>query len=515
MKKIFKIGLIAAVIVAIGVWFFGFRGNKETIYEYALAERRDVVKEVSVTGKVKPGADANLAFEQSGKITGIYVVIGNPVVRGEAIASIYSADIAAKLAQAQAGVKSEEAKLNDLLKGAREEEINVQKAKVENKKVLFEEAERNMMNVISDSYTKSDDAVRNKVDQFISNPKSASPKLNFSLADQQREDRIENNRVSMESLLILWQESLVELSVSTGNLDFYVSEAKTNLDKIKNFLDDVSFAVNSLTSNASFSQATIDGYKNDISTARNNINMAISNISAAQEKLSNAATFLSLEERELELDLAGASQENISVQEAALAKAQALVNQYEAELSKTVLRSPVSGVISKLEIEIGETVSPGEIVASVISLNKFKIEANVPEVDIAGLKSGNMAEVILDAYGDEALFLARVLLVDPAETIVEGVPTYKTTLVFEQDDARIKSGMTANVEIKIDEKKDVIAVAQRAISQEGGKSFIKILNDAGMAETVEVKTGMRGSDGFVEITEGAQEGDKVVIFEKQ
>src|SRR3989338_690577 len=190
MKKSFKIGLIAAVIVAIGVWFFGFRGNKETIYEYALAERRDVVKEVSVTGRVKPGADANLAFEQSGKITSIYVVIGDSVVRGEAIASIYSADIAAKLAQAQAGVKSEEAKLNDLLKGAREEEINVQKAKVENKKVLFEEAERNMMNVISDSYTKSDDAVRNKVDQFISNPKSASPKLNFSLADHQRKDRI-------------------------------------------------------------------------------------------------------------------------------------------------------------------------------------------------------------------------------------------------------------------------------------------------------------------------------------
>ena len=64
-------------------------------------------------------------------------------------------------------------------------------------------------------------------------------------------------------------------------------------------------------------------------------------------------------------------------------------------------------------------------------------------------------------------------MVDPAETIIDGVATYKTTLQFTDEDVRIKSGMTANVDITGLEKKDVLAVPQRAVFARAGHRFVK------------------------------------------
>ena len=53
-----------------------------------------------------------------------------------------------------------------------------------------------------------------------------------------------------------------------------------------------------------------------------------------------------------------------------------------------------------------------------------------------------MADVTLDAYGSGVIFQARVDIIDPAETVLDGVPPYKVTLDFVSADPRIRSGMT-------------------------------------------------------------------------
>ena len=100
---------------------------------------------------------------------------------------------------------------------------------------------------------------------------------------------------------------------------------------------------------------------------------------------------------------------------------------------------------------------------------------------------------------------------DPAEIIIEGVATYKVTLQFIEEDERIRSGMTANVDIIGDSRVGVLAVSQRALIRKNGEKTVKVLHGQEITE-VKVETGLRGSDGNIEILSGLQEGDTVIIF---
>lgn len=104
--------------------------------------------------------------------------------------------------------------------------------------------------------------------------------------------------------------------------------------------------------------------------------------------------------------------------------------------------------------------------------------------------------------------------IDPAETIIEGVSTYNTTLQFQKNDERIKSGMTANVNIFGEKRIGVVAIPQRALVRIDDKVFVRILKDetAGIIEEVEARTGLKGSDGYIEIISGVSAGDKIMTF---
>ena len=212
--------------------------------------------------------------------------------------------------------------------------------------------------------------------------------------------------------------------------------------------------------------------------------------------------------------MAGSSSEEISAQEAKVKSAEANVKNYEAEMAKAFIKSPIDGIITKKDIKIGETISSNQLVISIISKSNFEIEANVPEADISKIKIGDPAGLTLDAYSNEIIFQAKVIAVEPAETIIEGVPTYKTTLQFIGEDGRIKSGMTADINILTAKKENVIAVPQRAIAIKNNEKFVKVMSSEKEIKEVKVETGLRGSDGNIEIISGINEGDKVIIFVK-
>jgi len=174
------------------------------------------------------------------------------------------------------------------------------------------------------------------------------------------------------------------------------------------------------------------------------------------------------------------------------------------------LRAPISGIITKREIEKGEIVTASKPIFTLISTSPFEIEVNIPEADIAKVNIGNEAEVTLDAYGSETIFKARVVSIDPGETILEGVATYRTVLHFIEDDKRIKPGLTANVEILTDKRENVVVIPWRAVITKNGEKFVRIL-EGNEPREVKVKTGLQGSDGNVEIIEGVREGDKIII----
>lgn len=484
--------LIGAAAISAAIFFSVRQGETP---EFVVARRGDLKEEVSATGRIKPASSVNLAFDKSGRVWRVLVEVGNEVLAGAVLVRLESGELLAQLAEAEANVKAQAAKLEEIKRGTRAEEIAVQAAKVS-------DAQKTLAVRIQDAYTKSDDAIHNKVDQFFSNPRSGSPVINLSVFSSLKSD-LESLRVGMESRLSSWKISLAGLE-SASDLHSPAALAKANLELVRSFLDKAALVVNEVTSSSNLSQTTLDGYRTDVYTARNNIETAILNLTSADSNLS-------IQEKELALKEASPLPEKIAAQEAAWEEALAKAENIRAQLAKNSLRSPLAGTVTAVDIKAGEIIAANTGVVSVISRATLQIEVNIPEADVAKIKVGQTAAVTLDAYGSEIVFEAKVVSLDPAETMVEGVATYKTTLQFAQKDERIKSGMTANIDIVSARREGVIVVPQRAVASQNGNKKIKVLLENGTVEERTVTTGLRGSDGNVEIIEGVSEGEKVVV----
>ena len=485
-------GILALVIVGSGSWYYESK-SKQAITDFVLVKKGTVSQTVSVTGKVKSAQDVKLSFEKGGRVATVYRVVGDRVEIGTLLVSLENADISAQLAQARATAKAQSAKLAELKNGARPEDILVSEVDVEN-------STNDVINDIKSGFVSADDAIRNKVDQFISNPRSASPQLNFTVYNSQLKNDIEGGRQAMESTLASWNISIASLD-RTDDVLTYAEDAKNALRFVGKYLDNVSLAVNALSGNSSMSQTTVDGYKAAVLAGRTNVTNALDSLASSVEKLRTA-------ESKLALKKAGTVKEQIDAQEAEVEASEASVMNLQAQLAKTVIRSPIAGVVTKQEAKAGEIATAGNILVSVISDSKYEIEANIPEADIAKIKIGDEAQVTLDAYGSDVAFVAVVTGIDPAETIIDGVPTYKTTLQFKQSDERIKSGMTANTDVSGEKRENALFIPGRTISGKGASKTVNLI-DGETTREVAIETGLRGSNGDVEILSGLKEGDKV------
>ena len=314
----------------------------------------------------------------------------------------------------------------------------------------------------------------------------------------------------MESTLTSWKTSLESLSPKS-DLTGALEVTRQDLGEIQSFLDDLALAINGATPIGSTTYSTLNSWKSDVSTARTNVNTAVSNTSSVEESLQVAQSSLALAKQNLVLKEAGAAPEEIAAQQAKLEQSGAAVVKIEVKIEKNKLFSPIFGIVTKQAAKLGELVASAITIVSLISENDFEIEANVAEADIAKIQVGNTAEVTLDAYGRDVMFGAQVVEIAPAETIIEGVATYKVTLLFEKEDERIKPGMTANIDIVGASKRGVLVIPQRAVSRRGKDKVVRVVVAEEVRE-VKVKTGLRSSDGFIEIIEGLKEGDVVITF---
>ena len=573
-KPVVIISLIVLVGAGIGGYAY-FGGDNAPTYDFVVAQKQNLIQEVSVTGRVKPAKSVDLAFEKAGRMKGVFVKIGDRVSEGDILVSLSQSDLLAQLAEVQAKVESaraqflqhqvarerEEITLSELQRGTRPEEIQITSTKAANAQNALDDANRNLSDItkkasvdldnvyddvkdiLNDAYTQGDDAVNKQLGELFSNASLENPRLTFFTTDVQKSINAESERLQMTQLLKAFKAEVDTLSGEYSTLDDAMNKTEMRLQDIRDFFSTVNDAVNAAFGLA---VATTNTYRANITTSRNNLNSALSsissqkqliaaqkitnqnNITAAKTKVNDAKSALLVAKDELALKEAGTAKEQIQAQEAVLRQAELTVASQEAvvkqmlantqniqtQIEKTILTSPITGIVIKQDAKVGEIVAANATLVSLISEAKFEIEANVPEADIAKVSVGNTSLVTLDAYGRDVVFEAKVVAVDPAETIVDGVATYKVTFQFVKDDERVKSGMTANIDVKSANRENVIAVPQRAIIRKNGDQFVRILNGEDFEE-VKVETGLRGSDGNIEIISGVSEGDKVITFSEE
>ncbi len=229
----------------------------------------------------------------------------------------------------------------------------------------------------------------------------------------------------------------------------------------------------------------VESGKADVLSALANLAVQKANIASSEANLAQAerdyarqqALFAAdavarstLEDNERALAVARAnldvSRAQLRTGEAALSQRKATLRSSEVDLERTIIRSPIDGVVISRNVDVGQTVAASFsapilfIIAQ--NLEDIRIDAAVVEGDIGGINAGDVAEFNVDAYPDQK-FRGTVEQVRLASETLQNVVTYTVVIEARNPSGRLLPGMTANVEITADKRENVLRIAETAI----------------------------------------------------
>lgn len=537
--------LIVAIIVAVIV--FGAINKNKVVYTTEEAVVKNLKQTVEVTGTVESAEDINLNFASSGRVQGVLVKIGDQVKANQVLARLSAGDVASQVADAQAALEVAKSNLAQLLAGASNEDIKVTEQELAVAKTNYQTA--------LDSLTTLQQTSSQEMDNYRTigintlNDKYFSIQYSLDVVKDAILDSDADTYLYVTDLQLLNDTKDLYQQVTRQNqlLSPYIEKAKTSkdqtdilnaLDVMKQTLEMTSDLVSDtydlmlvIINNDFYTPTLVATTKASLNTQSSALNTAISSAQSAASNIRNKDTYyqgqikdynnavtsalnsLNLAQARLDLKKAPARSFEIDVAQANVKRAQATVDRYYSLLSDTMIKAPVDGLITKINIDIGEQSSMTQPAISMIGLSKTQIKVDVPESDITKLKVGNTVDITLDAFGNDQVFGGTVIFIDPASTVISEVIYYKVTVGFNAQDERIKSGMTANLTILTNSKDNALVVPSRTVTARGDIRYIQVLENNKPVEK-EVQVGLKGDDGLWEITSGLNAGEKVIVSTK-
>lgn len=468
---------IIFIIVLLGVIYFSHGSSQDIAGTSIIVGRHNIIDKVILSGRTESTQNVNLGFADSGRVSHVYVTEGDKVATGKTLAQLEMGDLSAQYTNARAGVVIAEANLKQAIG-------NVDRVTKEQNSIV-ETAKRNLYGNL-EAYP---------IDSFST---ATAPTVYGSyLGDQPGNyvlDIYPSSAVTGASIRYSGLESgatslTVDNRIALGNQGLYIqfpsSLGYVNTQWIIPVPNDRS--------------SEYAGLKNTYETALATRDRAIENARA---------------------DVAGG---NTSVMQARLDQARASLDQIVSAMTRRKITAPFSGTISKVSLKQGEStigttkdISPG---ISMLATDTYKVVIKIPEIDVSRVVAGTPVSINLDAYGPDVIFSGTLIAINPAETIVDGVPVYEGTVLFTDTDTRIRSGMTATVTIIVGQKTDVIAVPTDYIREDKvlQKYFVNVVSDIddNKIREQEVKIGIRGSDGMTEIINGLVGGETLTSIIKK
>ena len=233
------------------------------------------------------------------------------------------------------------------------------------------------------------------------------------------------------------------------------------------------------------------------------------------------------------------SQQDFDSTQQARKSAQAQVEQFQAQTRKdranlhyAVIRSPVSGVVVDRQIDVGQTVAASFQTPTLFriaqDLSKMQINSNFAEADIGAIKVGQEVRFTVDAFPNRN-FVGKVKQIRLNPTTQSNVVTYNIVVSVDNVEQILLPGMTAYVNILIDQHKDVLTVPDAALrfkpadlkatdsdmpkkKREPGSGTVYVL-DGGKPKAVAVTLGINDSRNTEVIGSGLKPGDVVIVSE--
>lgn len=206
-----------------------------------------------------------------------------------------------------------------------------------------------------------------------------------------------------------------------------------------------------------------------------------------------------------------------------LSQARAQLQQAEDRLRKTQAFSPMDGVVTSLDIEVGETAIssttniPGSTLMTIANPDSIHTEVNVDEADIANVEIGQKARVYAVAYPNQPV-PGVIESIAMSAKVAEGAQGLSFEVKIRLDPGgsiTLRPGMSCRAEIFTTTKEGVLAVPIQAIQvdedrTESRTEYSVFVNHGGTARKVQVDVGV-SDDAYQEITSGLAEGDEIIV----
>ena len=568
-----KTTFVTLILFFIGYGVYALSQPPAPEYITTLAERGDLVQKVEIVGAVVSERDLQLQFARSGIVSVVHVDEGNIVQAGQTLAQLRANDLLASIQSERARLESAQAELATLEEGTRPEDIAIAEAELKQKKASLALANTSLQSS-EDNLRRSEEKLAQLERELNTNLQSqifaissltskeltdalsslrtledirSDPDIEFSLESQSyayaqslyeqlRRARellqktineqqtlvdsyddaifqLQQTRLSIKQAgdtMFRWYQEIADLPEINRFNRTEREEAKTSIaaeqTKLQTGLKAVDTELRSLQDNAARYQTSIASEKSNVTSAKGTRDRALVDIATFESSIA-------ISEAQLALKRAGSRPSDIEAARARVRQQQGSLARAQAEYADSLLRAPISGTVTAVNVQPGEFTPAGPAI-TMLGESPYRIEVFVPEIDIPKISLSQTGYVLLEAFPgiDYDLTVSEI---DPAATNRDGVPKYRVVLDFVYKHDVFKIGMTGDVDIHTNSRSDVVFIPSRAVIQNAeGQDIVRILENDTMLERV-IVLGMEGEGGNVEIVDGVEEGEVVVVLIKE
>ncbi|ETB64212.1 TPA: efflux RND transporter periplasmic adaptor subunit [Candidatus Nomurabacteria bacterium] len=490
--------LVLILLIVVPLILKPSSSSKNTVTEILV--KSDLKETVLATGQVISNTDLDLSFGTNGIVKSIDVKVGDKVVAGQTLAKLNGTKELASLNQARGSLLAANAKLKKVLDGG---EVELARLALEISKKDYENVKRIQDTLVNNAYKNL---------------------LNSSVEAYPYDGDDDESGPIISGTYNLGKEGSIYISFyySSGGTSFNATglttgPGSTSTENPQPIGDSGLYILFPEEDYYSSSDWVIEIPNKKGATYLTNLNAYESALKNRDQALSQAESLVSQKETELKIKEISNSSSDIDLARAEILSAEGLVGQAESVYNDTLIKAPVGGTVTSIDIKIGELAQAQKEAIVIEDVSNVYIEANVNEANIASITKGLPVDITFDAFGSDRIFKGLVTEIDPSSTLVSGVVNYKITTSVEQLE-EIRPGMTANMTIKISEKAHVLSIPRRAIitKDDGTQVVRKIINSKNKKfKEVNITTGLEGDGGMVEILNGLSLGDEYVVLIKK
>jgi membrane fusion protein (multidrug efflux system) len=192
---------------------------------------------------------------------------------------------------------------------------------------------------------------------------------------------------------------------------------------------------------------------------------------------------------------------------AAVAAAQAQLDQTRLQLADAVVRAPIGGLIAKRYVQPGEKVTFDAPLLAIVDLSDLEVQAQAAVGDVARVARGQPVEVEIEGL-PERRFAGKVERINPSAE--PGTRTINVYIALANEESLLKAGMFARVRLRLEGGQNLPALPLAAVRSDGAQQVVWVIADGKLARRI-VTLGRRDERvQWVEIVEGVAPGEQVL-----